>query len=561
MIRDGYVNGHSSGLYIIWAQQFLHAFQEGDFYPAWAPFTHAGTGSGPFYFYPPLFFYLGVAASTVSQNVVVILILVNLSASIVAALGMYGYAHRHVRPRFAVAAACAYVLSPYFLLDLHERSALAEFLVFPLLPFLFLFTEAIKSTPWKGVLGLAIVYALLTLAHLPSALLISPFLGLYILFLSSCEKSWCKFTLRTTACALGGALAAFYLVSALIEQQNFELTKLFLPYFLYSNNFLFSASSGDPLFNRKISFMALALLFVIVIYALVRVFHRRSVTIPGSDTRWQHRTADMFAVLLVLSLFFMSEWSKPIWQLLPVFQQVQFPWRLVTLATFLGCVLVACIMDRLVAQRLRGRGLPAGLKPWGVGLLASLPSLVLSFSQIDGYSLRYRIAPYSCTQEFRPGLSYLEFQSRYATCYPDNAHIVATLEYKPKPAPDKFIDQEPQIPIAAARSEHGLHISSGSYRPIFWSTQRRTIETRSDAPAILSIRSSWYPAWHAFMGGREVDIATTSTNDFMVVRVPAGNTRVEFVHRKPQSRRIGLIISLLASIALAATVWRLRKLQ
>jgi hypothetical protein len=34
MIRDGYVNGHSSGLYVIWTQQFLSAFQEGDFFSA-----------------------------------------------------------------------------------------------------------------------------------------------------------------------------------------------------------------------------------------------------------------------------------------------------------------------------------------------------------------------------------------------------------------------------------------------------------------------------------------------------------------------------------------------
>jgi hypothetical protein len=561
MIRDGYVNGHSSGLYVIWTQQFLSAFQEGDFFPAWAPYTHAGTGSGPFYFYPPLLLYLSVVAGTVSQNVVVMLILVSLSALIAAAFGMYGYARRHVRPRFAMAAACVYVVSPYFLLDLYERAALAEFLVFPLLPLLFLFVEAIQKTPWKGVLGIAAVYASLTLAHLPSALLITPFLGLYVLCLSYSEKSWRNFTLRITACALGGGLAAFYLIPALVEQQHFELTKLYIPYFLYSNNFLFSASSGDAVFNLKISFMALALLFILLTYAVIRALQWRSATNPGRDTRRQCLTADLFAVLLLLALFFMTAGSKPAWQLFSVFQQVQFPWRLMAFATFLGAVLIARIMDGLVGQPLSSRGLPTRLKPWTVGLLASLPGLVLSFSQIDGYSLRHRIAPYSCAQEFRPGLSYLEFQSRYARCYPNNVHMVVAPEYKPKSSPIKVIDQEPQIPLTAARSEHGMHISSGSYRPIFWSTEKRIIETMSDVPATLSMRASWYPAWHAFLGGREVEILTTRTNDFMVIRVPAGKNRVEFVHRKPQSRRFGLLISLLASMALAALAWRIRKLR
>jgi hypothetical protein len=561
MIRDGFVNGHSSGLYIIWTQQFLSAFQEGDFFPAWAPYTHAGTGSGPFYFYPPLLYFLSVVASTVSHNVVVMLVLVTLSASIVAAAGMYGYAQRHVRPRFALAAACFYVVSPYFLLDLYERSALAEILVFPLLPFLFLFVEYLQKTAWKGVLGVAVVHASLTLAHLPSALLMIPFLGLYILFISYREKSLRNFTLRIAACILGGGMAAFYLISALTEQQHFELTKLYVPYFLYSNNFLFSGSSGDPVFNLRISFMALALLFILFTYAVIRGLQWRSAANPGSAARRQCLQADLFAVLLMLCLFFMTEASKPVWQLFSVFQQVQFPWRLMAFATFLGSVLIACIMDGLVGKPLSSRGLPARLKPWAVALLASLPSLVMSFSQIDGYSLRHRIVPYSCAQEFRPGLSYLEFQSRYARCYPGNVHMVATPEYKPKPSPDKVIDREPQIPLAAARSEHGIHVSSGSFRPIFWSTEKRIIETTSDVPATLSMRTSWYPAWHAFLGGREVEILTTRTNDFMVIRVPAGKNRVELAHRKPQSRPFGLLISLLASMALATLVWRLLKLR
>jgi hypothetical protein len=561
MIRDGYVNGHSSGLYIIWAQQFLHAFQEGDFFPAWAAYTHAGTGSGPFYFYPPLLYYLSVAAGTVSQNVVVMLVLVTLSASIMAAVGMYGYAQRHVRPGFALAASCVYVLSPYFLLDVYERSALAELLVFPLLPFLFLFVESLQKTPWKGVLGLAVVYASLTLAHLPSALLMIPFLGFYILFLSYREKSWRNFVLRTTACALGAVMAAFYLISALTEQQHFELSKLYIPYFLYSNNFLFSASSGDPVFNLKISFMALALLCILLTYAVIRGLQWRSAANPGNAARWQCLEADLFAALLMLSLLLMTVVSKPAWQLFSVFQQVQFPWRLMALATFLGSVLIACIMDGLVGPPRGSRGMRARLKPWAVGLLASLPGLVLSFSQIDGYSLRHRIAPYSCAQEFRPGLSYLEFQSRYAKCYPGNVHMFATPEYKPIAAPDRVIGQEPQIPLAAARSEHGIQVSSGSYRPIFWSTEKRVIETTSDVPATLSMRTSWYPAWHALLEGREVEILTNSTNDFMVIRLPAGKNRVEFVHRKPHSRGFGLLISLLAALALATLVWRIRRLR
>ena len=67
------------------------------------------------------------------------------------------------------------------------------------------------------------------------------------------------------------------------------------------------------------------------------------------------------------------------------------------------------------------------------------------------------------------------------------------------------------------------------------------IQAEAEAPAVLSVAQSFYPAWSAFLDGKEVPIFHANYS-FQGIAVPAGKHEIKFIYRDRQFR-IGAIIS------------------
>jgi len=90
----------------------------------------------------------------------------------------------------------------------------------------------------------------------------------------------------------------------------------------------------------------------------------------------------------------------------------------------------------------------------------------------------------------------------------------------------------------------------GSARVIDYQDERVVVDTDADRRALLVLTDTWFPGWKATVDGKEVPIERV---DYLIrgVPVPAGTHRVQFSY-EPTSWRIGLILSLLALLAVVA---------
>jgi hypothetical protein len=109
-------------------------------------------------------------------------------------------------------------------------------------------------------------------------------------------------------------------------------------------------------------------------------------------------------------------------------------------------------------------------------------------------------------------------------------------------APHPAIQQDPSA--SATVVAH----TEGSYR----------IQYRAASPSLLKLTESWFPGWHATVGGTELPVVRVD-HAFMGTVVPAGAGEAIFEYR-PNRFRVGAAISALAAMLLAAIAVRYGKL-
>ena len=88
--------------------------------------------------------------------------------------------------------------------------------------------------------------------------------------------------------------------------------------------------------------------------------------------------------------------------------------------------------------------------------------------------------------------------------------------------------------------------------------ERVAVEVRSNGDGYLVLTDTHYPGWEAFVDGDPASIERANYL-FRAVRVPAGESLVEFVYR-PASLRNGLRLAILGAVLLAGTLlWSRRR--
>jgi uncharacterized membrane protein len=185
MIQGGIIfNAHDILFHVQWLQHFSQQLSEGIIYPRWLAGMNYGYGSPTFVFYPPLFFYLGsflkISGLDTQKAIIALCTLIFFGAG----LSFYLYSRNRWGKAVSCLAAIVYITSPYLFLNIYVRGALPETLALVWLPVGLLLTDkAIWQPKWS--LLLAILFAILSLTHVPSLLVYTIFWVFYVLsFLS-----------------------------------------------------------------------------------------------------------------------------------------------------------------------------------------------------------------------------------------------------------------------------------------------------------------------------------------------------------------------------------------
>ena len=316
----GAQTGHDHQFQLVRAEAFSDQLLGGELYPRWLLEMNAGAGGPTFFFYPPVAFYLSSIGFALAPGAspVVQLAIGEFLIILLSGLAFFWFARSFASPLVAAGTALLYALGPYhFGIDLLERQAIAEAASFIWIPLAFGFLERIVEGR-RGLAGYAVAYALLTLTHLPTALLASILLLVYFMARRPPRREWIRFAGGT---ALGLLLAAIYLLPALTTQDRISMSGMWEGWFRYDRWFLLDGvEAPDGAFETRLRWVLLALWAGFLL------------AIPFA-WRTGPRARAWLAVVAVASLL-MTSISAWIWSWSPILHRVQFPWRMLALLEF-----------------------------------------------------------------------------------------------------------------------------------------------------------------------------------------------------------------------------------
>lgn len=357
LLTNDLPSGHDAYSYHPRLIEFHENISHGVLLPRWAPDLEFGAGQPLFLFTPPLLFYIAELWRLMGAASVTALNLAAICVILASAFGMFKLADFYFGRKAGWLSAAAYTYAPYYHVDLYVRHALAEFAAFAFYPFiLYFFGRYAKKPDPKFLFFAAASYAGLVVTHNQSALLFSPLLLAFLVFLSWQGRSMRLFFRLALGLVSGLVLSAFVWLPALVEMKFVSIDRSVQDYLSYRNHFVFlpqffSSAWGYGLSvigpSDQMSFSFGLGHLVIAIAAAVLAWKLSS----GELRVWVIFWTTTLGILVVLML----PVSAPVWGILPLLNQVQFPWRLLGPAS-LSIAILAAVFGGAIDRNVRRSG-------------------------------------------------------------------------------------------------------------------------------------------------------------------------------------------------------------
>jgi 4-amino-4-deoxy-L-arabinose transferase-like glycosyltransferase len=372
-------------------------WQDGVYYPRWAPTLAFGYGYPLFNFAPPLPYFIAELFHVLGTDFETALKLLAVLCFLLYGLGMYLLAKEILGAKPALLAATAYVYTPFrFREALIYGGNYPQILAMALYPWiLWAFYKIIAQDRHQYIVAGAFSYAGLMLSHNFHALIFTPILLAYAIYLMWITKKWDRAREAGLALALGLGLSAFFWVPVLHDmqwtptQEDFYISHTdFHQRFLSPRDLVawpapLDASADNPYlpFSLGPAIMALAAISLAALVLDAGYQFRRRL-IQGSQPvvhplasaralRWfaSHSSADtsvkwhllFFTLVLAASVFMMLPTSAPVWENVPFLPIGEFPWRLMGIANLASAFLAGA--SRYLQSPAGSDGLPNDCHP------------------------------------------------------------------------------------------------------------------------------------------------------------------------------------------------------
>lgn len=367
LLRSGVYESGDFTIHIYEAMSFYENIREGELIPRWGGGLNATYGYPVFVFAYPLPNYLTILFHMLGFSFVVSLKLFLAFAFISSGLTMYWFMKNYTGKLAGFVSSLFYLFAPYHLVALHYRVAIGEMLSFVFLPLnLLAAITIIKKTSYHWFLASAVCFACLILSHQAVSLAFFPLLIAFSLF------SW-KVNKRKTrnlifyfmSLFLGLGLSAFYWIPVLYEKQ-FTLLGLFPSSVSFNNfseffftpwryGFLFQGPEGQ--LSVIIGYVQWIVIFLTVYFLFFKKL-RRSI----------RTNLLFFAALFAMFFYLMQSVSAPLWNSLPLLNNFQFSYRLLSLIMLITSVIAGIltkVLDKKVLLIFCGLAIFLTILNWG----------------------------------------------------------------------------------------------------------------------------------------------------------------------------------------------------
>ena len=530
-----------------WYSNFSKQLWSGDLYPRWLMDMNGGLGSPVFFFYPPVPYYLTSLLRPFFPNDQWGLHQLGLAASIaLVSSGLTAYLWlRNLADDFgAMLGAILYMAMPYHLAaDLYVRAAFAEYWAFVWIPLILYFIHRLVAGHRFAVIGVAVGWALLAMTHLPTTITFGALPFLYVVVLAPKGKRTRMLAQTTMVVIAGTGLAAIYLVPALTDEALVLLARHATGYFSYANWLFFSHFS---LWRDDKIVLVLLTANLIAIATSAFVINRSTTAVHKTLNRFWYAVA-------VFSVFMMTALSKPIWQMLPPLQKIQFPWRfngILTLATTgLLTIAISSWKQKVgsVVQSLRIVTFVLIL-PW---VPITLWEIYQVYPQTNSIQADISVRQEEMEQNRDPP----EYRPRW--CLPTSSVNWESSVDEDLWAELMKTDIGSLLRSAGSAPAHPPEpaLIDGSGNASIQARKPREIDLRveTSAPTSLIVPQFYYPYWSARLSGENtrLDLTPSQPNGFISLAVPGGTYVVVLRFERSRSEIIGALISLSSLVILS----------
>lgn len=501
--------------------EMFRAFSSGQFPPRFGPDYLYNFGYPLFNFYYLTPFYLGAGFLALTGSVQESFKLVFLSCILLGLVGMYLMLREFVGKFEAFIGTIIFLYTPYRAVQIYVRGAIGEALSLALTPLAaYFFIKLIKSPKLRNIGLAAISFGIYVITHnYMWALSLAWIVTLALIFVE--KKTWKRsFWSLFISGIIGMGMAAFWWIPAIFEQKLVASTTPFplIDHFPFISQLIIPSwgyGPSNPFSSDHLSYQIgvvnlIGVLISIIILILSKKFLK--------DKKYFYIT--IWGLISFAILFFlMNIRSYPIWKILPFHDFVQFPWRLLSLTTFVTSVLIA-----VSVQVLKGK-----VKIFaGTALL--LGAVILTFSY------------------FRPSHTVFKTDASYLSrFFAYNGKV--TQDYKNYSEDylllPKTTDKKPDfLPSQKIVSEMASISKIKENSPVNWSA-----DTVSAKATLVTFYGLDFPGWFAKVDGSKVNITPGRPYGQIEIAVPPGIHNVQFYWGETDLRIISDIISLIFLLA------------
>jgi hypothetical protein len=516
-----YLNGDDAAQHYWWSKEFIHELSKGTLYPRWLSGAYEGRGSPTLFYYPPVPFYITSFFYVFIRDPLLSLYWSCCLGLLVSGITLYFYSKTFLSQRASFLAAAFYMTVHYHLFDFYQRLAQHEFWAFAWVPLLLYGINRLNvENHWRAGLYVASGYALLLMTHLPTALMITFLLPIYLLILTRNVR---KLTYVVAGLILGAGLSAIFLFSFLFGRDYLKPLGARAANQSYRAGFLFEnlseafkqvplpSNSNFDLFLLAGDWMAVGFLVLLVVCTL---------SLWKSEFR-QNNTIRGLWIITIFSLLMGTRLTTPVWRFVPQIRNIQFPIRWFTIVS-LGASLLIALAVSLAIRNLRSPYLQASALAIVILLNVSISWLIISRAPLQREIFQRRISSYTDVREYHP---LWWDQQRHSE-----------------------LDAAPAVVVNGKASVIPVDAEGIS--------QSYTINAEEDS--LLKFRTLYFPGWQAQIDGQAVTVSPNEEGH-MQVAVAQGEHLLTLRLKDTRVQTVGRIISGVSLLVFLAIFFAARR--
>ena len=511
--------------HIRFAMTYHDSILRGDLFPGWAGLENGGFGSIGIRYYPPVAYYLLAFTQLLTGDWYDSIWINCLFWMAVSGVGVYFWIKEISSGWQAVFTAVVYIIIPYHVSQIYQLFLFAEFAAAAILPFCFWFaTRLIKRGNFFDVLLFSIAFSLLILTHIPTTIIGSISLGIYVLFLidwKDFKKILINFAIAFGLCV---SATAFHLIR-LISEVNWvkhNSSQFYSSGFYDYKKFLFPLYLSDTAsYIKKLLWVFdLQIIFCVLLFIPMTIFLLKR---SNKDVLDSHKNKFFNSVFFtgLFSIFIMTIPSSFIWDNFSLLQKIQFPWRWQSIASLLG----------------------------SISFTFGISFLILRFRNLKKFFLYITI-----------------FIILVFSIFNVTQNIIVSTPLSREKFSEKLIKMQDEIGCncwwttwadnSAFNRSDKINIESRNSESIMWENENREFKIEAGTSSgNVRIATFYHPYWKAKVNENPVKVEADQDGSILIP-VPAETSNVKMYFSEPLKNDAAVVLSLLAwAFILGILIW------